>query len=799
MLLLGFLPAGVQAQSTPGGIPIPTAADYGDPSDEFGSGVSADGDWAVVAPQNNDGFYVYERSNGNWTRRQRIVPPTLGQLFLNTPQLKGNRLLITRPVDALAPVSGAGTVYVYERPSPGADFVLTATLRASDAIVGDRFGYGLAQSGDRLFIGASARQEGANATQGAVYVMRLVGGNWVQEAKLVQSDATGSDRFGWDLAFDGQDLLVSARSHVPASGRLGAIYVYRQVAGTWTAVQKLSHPGTPASASAAFGSALDAANGRLVASARGAAFVLERDGNGVWNHTAALSDLYANTAYTGVPQVYSVTLDADVIAMTAIGLDPQGIASPMTVLSYERIGGVWTRRSSINRIDGINGSALGNGDAPVVLGPGYLLAGAPSTSPNAAAFNQGAVQTFSRSGGTLTQGATLYHGSGNIPDYLGGRVAIDGDWALASGTGVDRPSGVDVGTVFVFRRDAGLWQFSGYIDRSPSDGTAYVIGLVGDTALIGHPAATGGPKIRVLARQPSNTWTLRCEYTTPAGMTSFDVLRAALSSTALFVPVRESGATRTRPMVFPFPATTCASGALLPTGPGTLSTYTEITASADLAVAVYQSSNTVPADQGFTVYERAGSTWTPVQNVPGTLAIGFSVDGFNTPRIDGQRLVVARFKPVSSLNRERTALLYERVAGQMVLQREITSSSGATLLFAQATGLRGDSVLLSGADGVNGALFVYDFSTGNLTQTLQPAGVDVEDSVPPTLAVDAINNRIMVGWPLFDRNGINNAGWVFTLETGAPGAPASTGTWSLSGIEAAPLPDAVARDSFETY
>ncbi len=50
-LLLGV----AQAQVAPGGLPIPTYADFGDPNDQFGSVIDADGDWMVGMSSMPDG------------------------------------------------------------------------------------------------------------------------------------------------------------------------------------------------------------------------------------------------------------------------------------------------------------------------------------------------------------------------------------------------------------------------------------------------------------------------------------------------------------------------------------------------------------------------------------------------------------------------------------------------------------------------------------------------------------------------------------------------------------------------
>lgn len=162
VLVLGCLSHPALAQTPLGGLPIPVSADFGDPFDNIGDALTVDGNWAVITGSHAEAFYGYQRlPSGGWTRRQRIVPPTLAQTFIRTPHLRGNRLLISSPFDDTQ-LPNSGTVYLYERSGGGAPFALTATLRPADAQAADRFGYGLAQDDDRLFIGASSRDEGGS-------------------------------------------------------------------------------------------------------------------------------------------------------------------------------------------------------------------------------------------------------------------------------------------------------------------------------------------------------------------------------------------------------------------------------------------------------------------------------------------------------------------------------------------------------------------------------------------------------------------------------------------------------------
>jgi len=297
LLMLILLVASAQAQVPPGGVPIPSPADFGDPDDEFGAEGDVDGEWAVITGSNGEAFYVYQRVSGTWTRRQRIVPPTLGQAGIRSINIRGNRLLISRAFGE--GFASQGRLWVYERTAPGADFNFSATITPDSGQAGDRFGYGLSQSDDRIFLGASGRQETV-ANQGAVYVFRLNAGTWVQEQKLVMPDPTVADRFGYDLTFDGQDILVGARQHRPpggASTRRGAVYVYRLQGGTWTNVQKLEQP-VAVTQGTQFGWSVSASNGRaaILGPAGGvpAVYAAERDAGGVWSYVT-LPDPLAGT------------------------------------------------------------------------------------------------------------------------------------------------------------------------------------------------------------------------------------------------------------------------------------------------------------------------------------------------------------------------------------------------------------------------------------------------------------------------------------------------------------------------
>ena len=241
---------------------------------------------------------------------------------------------------------GAGAVYVLVRDGAGV-WTHQAYVKASNTASGDGFGSGLSLSGDgsTLAVGAFGEdsiatgidgdQADNTATQaGATYVfVRDGAGAWSQQAYLKASNTDAQDFFGWSVALagDGNTLAVGAYGEdggVAGVGgdetddsvlESGAVYVLvRDGAGVWSqqAYVKASNPGTQdffgwyvatstndgnvlataaySEASTAYGLGGDEADDG--AAQAGAAYVLVRDGAGVWSQRAYVKA--SNTAAT---------------------------------------------------------------------------------------------------------------------------------------------------------------------------------------------------------------------------------------------------------------------------------------------------------------------------------------------------------------------------------------------------------------------------------------------------------------------------------------------------------------------
>jgi hypothetical protein len=114
----------------------------------------------------------------------------------------------------------AGAAYLFTM--TGDDVNLLAKITASDASAGDQFGQSIAMTGDVFAVGANRADIDGYKDQGAVYLFQRMGNEWVEEEKLIASDGTAGDEFGYSLCAFGN--LMATGAHL-ADFEQGAVYV----------------------------------------------------------------------------------------------------------------------------------------------------------------------------------------------------------------------------------------------------------------------------------------------------------------------------------------------------------------------------------------------------------------------------------------------------------------------------------------------------------------------------------------------------------------------------------------------
>ena len=225
----------------------------------FGFSVAAwsgGGEDLVIAGAYGDSFlpetdaaYVFRRDReGMWVEEARLTNgPDIWEYFGGTAVAISANYAVVGALGADDFGEATGAAYVFRRTTEGT-WIEEARLLASDASSPAGFGRGVAvvESSEGVpFVLAGAPSD--SDQRGAAYAFRRdPDGTWVEEAKLVALDSDTGDLYGLDVALaetpGGEVLaLAGALGDRDAGLQSGAGYVYRREGdGTWVFEEKLT-------------------------------------------------------------------------------------------------------------------------------------------------------------------------------------------------------------------------------------------------------------------------------------------------------------------------------------------------------------------------------------------------------------------------------------------------------------------------------------------------------------------------------------------------------------------------------
>jgi len=284
--------------------------------------------------------YVFERNQGgadSWGQVAKLTASdsAADDLFGYSVSISSDTLV----VGAFGNDAYSGSAYVFERNQGGADsWGQVAKLTASDAASGDWFGYSVSISGDTLIIGAHENDDnGTNSGSAYVFERNQDGvDSWGQVAKLTASDAAMGDEFGYSVSISGDTLVVGAHDNDDDGTNSGSAYVFERNEGgadSWGQVAKLT--ASDAASGDLFGYSVSISGDTLVIGAHdnddngtesGSAYVFERNQGGAdsWGQVAKLT---ASDAASGDWFGYSVSISGDTLVAGAWGDDDNGLSS----------------------------------------------------------------------------------------------------------------------------------------------------------------------------------------------------------------------------------------------------------------------------------------------------------------------------------------------------------------------------------------------------------------------------------------------------------------------------------------
>jgi len=340
--------------------------------------------------------------------------------------VSGSTAVVGAPYANTSAANYTGAAYIFTR--QGGTWTQQAELTASDAAVGDDFGWSVSISGTTVVIGAPGHYYGI----GSAYVFTETNGSWTQQAELLAAgqEGTGGSKFGWSVVTSGSTAMVGADQY---SGALGAVYDFTDSGGTWTEQGTLS--GAPIVTGDKFGWSMALSGSTLVVSAvkhggNGAIFVFTDEG-GTWTYQATL------TAGDGASNDYfgdKVATNGKRIVAGAPGHNQtQGAA-----YVFDGSGDTWTQTAELTASDGGPNDCFG---WSMGLSGTTVLVGAEQTNNDS-----GAAYVFKKNGATWSQTAELTAGDGGTTDEFGYSANLSGKMAIIGADGDD----ADTGSAFLY-------------------------------------------------------------------------------------------------------------------------------------------------------------------------------------------------------------------------------------------------------------------------------------------------------------------------------------------------------------
>lgn len=403
-----------------------------------------------------------------------------------------------------------------------------------DRAADDQFGYAVDIDGDYAIIGAYSDNFGGSENHGSVYIYKRVGINdWVQHQKLIAGDQEDYDRFGWSVAIDGNYAIVGAyREDEDATGanalsNAGSAYIFENDgSGNWTQVEKIV--ASDRSADDEFGWSVaisgttalvgaraedhNVAGGSYIYSA-GSAYIFDRDGLGNWTQTQKIcaadraADIYYPGGYTGEDLGdqfgWAVSISGNYLVVGALHHDYAVVSPPSGVLwssgaayVFERSAGVWNQVQKLQNFDREDWDRFG---CAVDIDSNVLVVGAYSEDEEEDGVsneltNPGSAYLFERNlAGTWMPTQKIVPNDRNSGDHFGYSFALE-DTLLVVGTHSDNHDELganyleDAGSAYIFEKNAGTWSQFQKIDasdRAEFDEFGISVGLSGHTVVIG--------------------------------------------------------------------------------------------------------------------------------------------------------------------------------------------------------------------------------------------------------------------------------------------------------------------------
>lgn len=386
--------------------------------------------------------------------------------------------------------------------------VANVKLVASDGSAGDQAGLGVSINGDTALVGAYADDPGGTDS-GSAYVYRNVAGAWIEEAKLVPSDAQAGDNFGLRVSLSGDIAVVGSPNDDDGGVDSGSAYVFHRTGSTWTQEAKLF--AIEPRAGDQFGRWMIVDGQRVVLSCHlddyagltdaGSLYVFRRSSPGTWVREGWLR---APSPGDSSWFARSVGLRGTTLVVGEPRDDTQG-ADAGRAHVFEYVGGSWMHRAELFAPDGAAGDQFGGS---CTANASRVAIGA-IRDDHAGGIDAGSAYVFLRS--RTTPWALPLPPPPSTPTLLGFRnstwdfeqklvafdaatgdqfarsLSLSGSVLVATAIFDDHAGGADAGSAYAFER-TGQWNSLGKFvpeDSAAGDLLGYTVAVDGRSACVG--------------------------------------------------------------------------------------------------------------------------------------------------------------------------------------------------------------------------------------------------------------------------------------------------------------------------
>jgi len=299
-------------------------------------GVAFDSDMGAASGS----AYVYELAAGVWQRAGKLLPPTTenNQNFGWSVAIDMDTIVIGAPhwTDPKA-----GSAYAFTRSDSWVN-PTSSKLPVTDNLTGDQFGWSVAVSGNIAVVGANMDDDAVNGNDsGSITVFDNSSGDWINEDKLLASNGEQNDRFGSDVATNGEAVIAGAFQN--GSFNRGSFYTFSNPGSGWAEdgviwptsssqdVSNVQQFGTSVALDGGMlivgAPASDINNGSTFVFVTGAAFVYGLNATSI--PTADGSDYLVIQSPPG-----TFLTDVSAVDPVTLGAPPPGVSFPLGALSF---------------------------------------------------------------------------------------------------------------------------------------------------------------------------------------------------------------------------------------------------------------------------------------------------------------------------------------------------------------------------------------------------------------------------------------------------------------------------------